>query len=85
VKAGVSFRAENPRPEAFHSVSAHLRFDPAKRWLKTVPGGFALFLRADNLASHQVWLAALGTDSANTIPVVRGRTVNFGIEVWRKE
>jgi outer membrane receptor protein involved in Fe transport len=77
--------AANPRPEAFHSVSAQVRFDLTKRWLKRSAGGLAFFLHAENLANGQVWLPALGTNSANTIPVVRGRTVYFGIEVWRKE
>jgi outer membrane receptor protein involved in Fe transport len=77
--------AVNPRPEAFHSVSAHARFDLTKRWLKSRAGGFALFVHADNLTDHQIWLPALGTNSANTIPAVRGRTLYFGIEVWRKE
>jgi outer membrane receptor for ferrienterochelin and colicin len=77
--------AVNPRPEAFHSVSAHVRFDLTKRWLKSGAPGVALFVHGDDLANHQVWLPALGTNSANTIPVVRGRTVYFGVEVWRKE
>ena len=75
----------NPRPEAFHSVSVHARFDPTKHWLKSSAQGFALFVHGDDLANNQVWLPALGTNSPNTIPVVRGRTVYFGIEVWQKQ
>jgi len=75
----------NPRPEAFHSVSLHARFDLTKRWLKGGAEGCGLFVHGDDLANNQVWLPALGTNSVNTIPVVRGRTLYFGIEVWRKE
>jgi len=75
----------NPRPEAFHSVSVHARFDPTKHWLKNRSQGLAFFVHADDLTNNQVWLPALGTNSPNTIPVVRGRTVYFGIEVWQKQ
>jgi outer membrane receptor protein involved in Fe transport len=75
----------NPRPEAFHSVSVHARFDLTKHWLKSSAQGFALFVHGDDLANNQIWLPALGTNSANTIPVVRGRTIYFGIEVWQKQ
>ena len=77
--------AMNPRPYAFHSVSAHARFDLTKHWLKSSAQGFALFVHGDDLANNQVWLPALGTNSVNTIPVVRGRTIYFGIEVWQKQ
>ena len=39
--------------------------------------GFALFLNADDLLNKPVWLPALGSGSANTLPVIRGRTVFF--------
>ena len=77
--------AINPRPDAFHSVSVHARFDLTKHWLKSSAQGLALFVHGDDLANNQIWLPALGTNSANTIPVVRGRTVYFGIEVWQKQ
>jgi outer membrane receptor protein involved in Fe transport len=77
--------ATNPRPGAFHSVSAHARLDLTKHWLKDSAEGFALFVHGDDLANTQIWLPALGTSSPDTIPVVRGRTVYFGIEVWRKQ
>ena len=75
----------NPRPEAFHSVSAHVRFDLTKHWLKNRSQGLALFVHGDDLANNPVWLPALGTNSPNTIPVVRGRTLYFGLEVWQKQ
>jgi len=75
----------NPRPEAFHSVSVHARFDLTKHWWKRSAQGLALFVHGDDLANNQIWLPALGTNSANTIPVVRGRTLYFGMEVWQKQ
>jgi outer membrane receptor protein involved in Fe transport len=77
--------ATNPRPEAFHSVSAHARFDLTKHWLKSSAQGFALFVHGDDLTNTQIWLPALSTNSPDTIPVVRGRTIYFGIEVWQKQ
>ena len=75
----------NPPAEAFHSISAHARFDLSKHWLKNDSRGFALFLNGDDLLNKPVWLPALGSGTANTIPVTRGRTVFFGIEVWQKQ
>jgi outer membrane receptor protein involved in Fe transport len=76
--------ALNPRPNAFHSVSAHLRIDLTRRWVKTDHQGIAAFLYADNLTNTPVWLPAWGSGQPNTIPVNRGRTIFFGMEVWRK-
>jgi outer membrane receptor for ferrienterochelin and colicin len=75
----------NPPAAAFHSISAHARYDLSKRWLKDDATGFAVFLNADDLLNKPVWLPALGSGTANTIPVTRGRTVFFGIEVWQKK
>lgn len=77
--------ALNPQPSAFHSVSAHARFDFSKHWLKNENRGFAVFLNADDLLNKSVWLPDLGSGTMNTIPVTRGRTLLFGIEVWQKK
>lgn len=74
----------NPPAEAFHSIGAHGRYDLTKRWLKNDTRGVAVFLNADDLLNQPVWLPALGSGTANTIPVMRGRSVFFGIEVWQK-
>jgi outer membrane receptor protein involved in Fe transport len=74
----------NPSPDAFHSVDAHARFDLSKRWMKNDARGLALFVHANDLLNQPVWLPALGTGLANTIPVNRGRTILFGIEIWQK-
>jgi outer membrane receptor protein involved in Fe transport len=73
----------NPPAQAFNSLSAHARYDLSKRWFKEDTRGVAFFLNAEDLLNKQVWLPALGSGSANTIPVVRGRTVFLGIEVWQ--
>jgi outer membrane receptor protein involved in Fe transport len=77
--------AVNPRPDAFHSVSLHARWDVTKHWLKDSAQGLALFVHGDDLLNSQLWLPALGTGSPNTVPVVRGRTLYFGIEVWQRQ
>jgi len=77
--------ALNPPTTAFQSIGAHARYDLSKHWLKNDEHGFALFINGDDLLNKPVWLPALGSGSANTIPVIRGRTVFFGIEVWQKK
>jgi len=74
----------NPLPDAFHSVSAHFRYDMSKRWFKSDKRGFAPFIYADNLTNTPVWLPDWGSGTPNTIPVNRGRTILFGIQFWQK-
>jgi outer membrane receptor protein involved in Fe transport len=76
--------ALNPRPNAVHSVNAHLRFDLTKRWVKNDHQGIAAFLYVDNLTNTPMWLPAWGSGQANTIPVNRGRTIFIGLEFWKK-
>jgi outer membrane receptor protein involved in Fe transport len=76
--------ALNPAPRAFHSVNAHARLDLSKRWLRDGGLGFALFVNANDLTNRQLWLPAWGSGTPQTIPVLQGRTIYFGIEVWRK-
>jgi outer membrane receptor for ferrienterochelin and colicin len=75
----------NPPAGAFHSFGAHARFDISKHWLKNDARGIALYVNADDLLNQQVWLPALGSGVADTMPVIRGRTVFAGIEVWHKQ
>jgi outer membrane receptor protein involved in Fe transport len=75
----------NPPAVAFPSISTHARYDVTKRWIKNDARGIALFLNGDNLLNQPLWLPALGSNTANTIPVIRGRTVLFGVEVWQKQ
>jgi outer membrane receptor protein involved in Fe transport len=83
-KAGASYRSEDGAP--LSAFDAHQRAIAGyhQRWSKESSRGVALYLNADDLLNKQIWLPALGNTQANTIPVVRGRTVFFGIEAWRK-
>jgi len=74
----------NPRPDAFHLVSAHLRFDLTNRWIKNDKRGIAALFYGDNLTNTPVWLPEWGSGALNTIPVNRGRTLFLGIEFWQK-
>jgi outer membrane receptor protein involved in Fe transport len=74
----------NSPAEAFHSVDAHARLNLSKYWLKGSASGFALFVHADNLANYQIWLPTLGGGSLVTIPFSQGRTIFYGVEVWKK-
>ena len=70
----------NPAPVSYHLVSSQVRFDLA-RSPRRRNRGVALFVRGDNLADKQVWLPDWGSNTGDTIPALRGRTVFFGIEV----
>jgi hypothetical protein len=72
----------NPAPGAFHSINARVRLDLSKRWLKDPAPGLALFVNANDLTNRQLWLPAWGSGTPQTIPVLQGRTIYFGIEVW---
>jgi outer membrane receptor protein involved in Fe transport len=74
----------NPSPDAYQSISLHGRYDLSKHLLKSDASGFALFLEGENLTNHQVWLPAWGSNTPQTIPAIRGRTLYIGIEVWQK-
>jgi outer membrane receptor protein involved in Fe transport len=72
--------ALNPRASAYHSVSAHVRLSLA-RYFGPDAKNLALFAHGDNLANHIVWLPDWGADTLDTIPVRRGRTAYFGLEI----
>jgi outer membrane receptor for ferrienterochelin and colicin len=75
----------NQLPSAFHTVSANFRYDLTSRWLKSNSRGIAVFAHADDLLNHQVWLPTLAFGPPNTMPVIRGRTIFVGVEVWQKK
>ncbi len=74
--------ALNPSPTSYHLLSSHFRYDLSRRLGLDDRKGFALVAHAENLANRQVWLPAWGEGMGSTMPVYRGRTVYFGIEVW---
>jgi outer membrane receptor protein involved in Fe transport len=71
----------NPGPAAHHLINGHLRFDISRYWRANAARGLALFVHGDNLANQQVWMPDLGGNTGDTIPVDRGRTVYFGVEL----
>jgi len=74
----------NPRPEGFLLLNSHLRYDISRHMRQRDRGGIALFVHGDNLTNQQLWLPDWGANSGDTIPVMRGRTVYFGLEVALK-
>jgi outer membrane receptor protein involved in Fe transport len=61
--------------------SARLRFDLSKRLPPDSKTGWALFVYGDNLTNRQVWMPEWGGNSVDSIPVFRGRSVYFGLEM----
>ena len=74
----------NPGPAAHHLVNVHLRIDVTDFWRTHTAGGFALFINADNVTNQQVWMPDWGGNTGDTIPVNRGRTIYFGVELASK-
>lgn len=72
--------AINPKPEAFHLLTAHLRYDLGRFLPADSKTGLALVAHADNLLDHPVWLPDWKDSPGNTIFSQRGRTVYAGIE-----
>jgi outer membrane receptor protein involved in Fe transport len=74
----------NPGPDAHHLVNMHLRFDVSDYWRTHAAAGFAVFVNADNLTNQQVWMPDWGGNTGDTVPVNRGRTIYFGVELASK-
>ncbi|MEO8098894.1 MAG: TonB-dependent receptor [Acidobacteriota bacterium] len=72
--------AVNPNPIAYHLLSSHIRYDVSRYLPLGAKSGVALFAHAENLANQQVWMPDWGNNSGDTMPVMRGRTVYFGVE-----
>jgi len=71
----------NPGPTAHHLVNGHLRLELSPYWHAEAARGVAFFIHGDNLANQQVWMPDLGGGTGDTIPVDRGRTLYFGVEL----
>lgn len=71
----------NPKPAAYHLVNAHLRYDLSQRLGLDARKTVALFAHVENLADQRVWMPGWGDNSADSIPVYRGRTIYFGMEI----
>ena len=75
----------NPRAGSYHLLHSHIRFDLSRHLGFDPRKGLALFAHVENLADRQVWLPDWGGNSGDTIPMYRGRTIYFGIEVSLKK
>jgi outer membrane receptor for ferrienterochelin and colicins len=71
----------NPGPGAHHIVNALVRLEVTRYWQTTAARSLALFINADNMTNQQVWLPDWGGNTGDTVPVNRGRTIYFGVEV----
>jgi len=79
--AGYGAGGLNPAPRAYHLPSARVRFDLARHLPVNSKAGWALFAYGDNLTNRQVWMPEWGGNPGDSIPVFRGRTVYFGLEM----
>ena len=75
----------NPNPEPYHLLSCQFRIDLSRRLGLNDRKGVALFVHGENLANYQVWLPGWGDNGRDTMPVYRGRTIHFGVEVWFRQ
>jgi outer membrane receptor protein involved in Fe transport len=74
----------NPSPGAHHLVNMHLRLDVSDYWRSHSAAGFAVVINADNVTNQQVWMPDWGGNTGDTLPVNRGRTIYFGVELASK-
>ncbi|HEY3738319.1 MAG TPA: TonB-dependent receptor [Bryobacteraceae bacterium] len=70
----------NPKPEAYHLITANLRLN-LERYFGPAAKRVSLIAHGDNLANRAVWEAAWGYGSISTLPVERGRTIYYGLEI----
>ena len=71
----------NPLPASRHLLSAHARLDMAALFKASQTAGVSLVINADNLTNDQVWLPDWGSNTGDTIPARRGRTIYVGAEM----
>lgn len=53
----------------------------SRYWRLKSARSLALFINGDNVTNQQVWMPDWGGNTGDTIPVNRGRTLYFGVEV----
>jgi outer membrane receptor protein involved in Fe transport len=73
--------AINPKPESFHNVNAHARFDVSSLVAPRGPMGVALVVHANNLVNRELWLPDWKDTPGDTIFAGRGRSVYVGADV----
>jgi len=74
----------NPSQQPHNTLGANLRVDLSRRLGWNGKSGLALLVHGTNLLNERVWLPAWG-GLPDTIPFNRGRTVYFGLELFRKK
>ena len=73
--------ARNPKPQAYHMVNTHLRYDLSSHMPAHSKTGLALVAHANNLMNRPVWLPDWKDNPGDTIFTDRGRSIYVGIDV----
>ena len=71
--------ALNPLPEAGHHLNSNFRYTVPRRAGSRTE--ISIVIHGDNLTNREVWLPDWGEITGDTIPVLRGRTIYFGVEL----
>jgi outer membrane receptor for ferrienterochelin and colicins len=71
----------NPLPSSRHLLSGHVRLELAALLNAPQTTGVALVINGDNLTNENVWLPDWGSNTGDTIPARRGRTLYVGVEM----
>lgn len=70
----------NPASQLYHQINSHARLELA-RLVGDSAKGWALFAHGTNLANHQMWFPTGVSAFADSVPLGRGRTIYYGLEV----
>jgi hypothetical protein len=71
----------NPLPSSRHLLGGHVRLELASLLNAPQTTGVALMINGDNLTNELVWLPDWGSNTGDTIPARRGRTIYVGVEM----
>jgi outer membrane receptor for ferrienterochelin and colicins len=71
----------NPLPSSRHLLSGHVRLELASLLNAPQTTGVAFVVNGDNLTNENVWLPDWGSNTGDTIPARRGRTIYVGVEM----
>ncbi|MFH1724742.1 MAG: TonB-dependent receptor [Elusimicrobiota bacterium] len=71
----------NPSPGAYHLMYLHGRLAVNEFFDLELSQGLSLLLQVDNLLDKELWLPNWGLTQGSSIPVNRGRTIYFGVEM----
>ncbi|MBN1823736.1 MAG: TonB-dependent receptor [Endomicrobiales bacterium] len=71
----------NTSPDAYNLASLHGRFNMTKLAGWNIGRDFSFLLQIDNLLDKEIWLPNWGLIAGSSLPVSKGRTVYFGVEI----